>query len=207
MDYAHLMSYISFLFLWMVSPGICFALIARNSVKFGVKGGILTAVGMIICDSLFTIFAIVGVAEFLRHYPKVLSAGKIIGAAYILYIGVEILLSTFKKKVEVDSDKASKPKISPFALIKQGFLTDASNPLLIIGMLAIVLQFIDLKADFLHIGFYSVLIPITTTYVTFLIALIFGNTISRKIVMPHIKWFERFAGLAIIALSIIMIIE
>jgi threonine/homoserine/homoserine lactone efflux protein len=206
MDYTNLIAYVIFLFLWMASPGPCFALVARNSVKYGIKGGIFTSIGMIICDSIFIFFAVVGVAEFLSHYPKILNAGKMIGAAYIFYIGVDILLTTFRAK-KMDLSENNDTEIKPKKLILNGFLTDASNPLLIIGMLAIVLQFIDLKGSASHISFYAVLIPITTTYVNFCVAAIFGNPVVRNIITPYIKWFERFAGIAIAGLAIMMIIE
>ena len=208
MDISYLLSYIIFLFLWMASPGPCFALVARNSVKYGIKAGIFTSLGMIICDSIFIFLAVIGVAEFLSHYPKILNAGKMIGSAYIFYIGVEIFIATFKSNSCI-TDEVVGEKITntPKNFMFRGFLTDASNPLLIVGMLAIVLRFIDLKAGVGHIAFYSILIPITTTYVTFSIAVIFGNPVIRKFVMPYMKWFERLAGIAIGALAIVMIIE
>jgi threonine/homoserine/homoserine lactone efflux protein len=205
-DYSYLLSYLVFLFLWMVAPGPCFALVARNSVKFGTKSGIFTALGMVVCDTLFIFLAVIGIAEFLKLFPKVLSAGKMIGSAYILYIGIDIFLSTFKKNADGDI-KVQDHHNKPSKLFLMGFLTDAANPLLIIGMLAIVLSFIDLNGSLAHITFYSMLIPITTTYVTFGIAFCFGNKIIRKIILPYIKWFERLAGLIICLLAVLTFIN
>lgn len=206
MSYDHLLTYIVFLFLWMASPGPCFAMVARNATKYGIKGGIWTAIGMVICDSIFIFFAVIGVAEFLSLYPKVLSAGKMIGAAYIFYIGIEILLSTFRRSAQSETCDIN-TEATPVKLMVRGFLTDASNPLLIIGMLAIVLRFIDPSAGVGVITLYSVLLPITTIYVTFGIAVIFGNTITRRLVVPYMHWFERLAGVLIAFLAILMIIE
>ena len=89
----------------------------------------------------------------------------------------------------------------------KGFLTDASNPLLIVGMLAIVISFIDLKGGAFHITFYSALIPITTIYVNAMISICFGNHLIRRVIMPYITWFERLAGVLICILAIMMIIE
>lgn len=207
MSYGETLTYLGFLFLWMASPGPCFALVARNSVKYGTKSGIFTALGMVLCDTLFIIFAVVGVAEFLKLFPKVLNAGKMIGSAYIFYIGIEIFLSTFKSNKNEDGGSGVKTENTPIKLFTRGFLTDAANPLLIIGMLAIVLRFIDLEGSFAHISLYALFIPLTTTYVTFGIAACFGNGFVRKCIMPYIKWFERFSGTVLCLLAVLMIID
>jgi threonine/homoserine/homoserine lactone efflux protein len=203
MDFSHFLSYFIFLFLWMVSPGPNFALIARTSIKYGVKSGFWVSTGMILCDGLFIILAIFGVAEFLKMHPKILDAAKMIGSAYIIYIGVDIFLSTFKAKVQDVETKETKEN-TPKKLFIKGFLTDAANPLLIMGMLAIVLTFIDINGGAFHITFYSALIPFTTFYVTFGIAICFGNKIIRKAITPYIKWFERLAGIAICTLPFLL---
>ena len=207
MDYTHLASYILFLFVWMVSPGPCFALVARNSMKYGIKSGIWTALGMVVCDAIFIFLAVVGVAQFLSLYPKVLNAGKMIGGAYIFYIGVEIFLSTFKKLSCEDAISTSNIENTRKKLFLKGFLTDASNPLLIVGMLAIVLGFMDLEGSKVTLTIYSALIPITTIYVNAGVAICFGNPIIRKLITPYMHWFERFAGVAICTLAVLMIIE
>jgi threonine/homoserine/homoserine lactone efflux protein len=191
----------------MVSPGPCFALVVRNSMKYGIKSGLWTALGMVVCDAIFIFLAVIGVAQFLSLYPKVLNAGKMIGGAYIFYIGVEIFLATFKK-IECDKENSTidlenKPK----KLFAKGFLTDASNPLLIVGMLAIVLGFMDLEGSKVTLTIYSILIPITTIYVNTIVAICFGNSIIRKIIIPYMHWFERFAGVIICVLAVLMIIE
>lgn len=206
MDYAHLTTYIIFVFLWMSSPGPCFAMVARNSMRYGVKAGIWTASGMVLCDAIFISFAVVGVAEVLSNYPKLLNAGKMIGAAYIFYIGVEIFLSTFKKQTD-DASDAGATENTPKRLFIRGFLTDASNPLLIIGMLAIVLRFIDPNAGAGITALYAAIVPITTIYVTYGLAFLFGNVITRRIVTPYRKWFDRLSGIAISFLAVLMIIE
>ncbi len=206
LDVNHLISYLVFLFFWMVSPGPCFALTARNSMKHGLKAGMFTALGMVVCDTIFIFCAVIGIAKFLSLYPKVLNAGKMIGSAYIFYIGIEIFISTFKKS-SIDEESSNKEENSPKKFFLNGFFTDASNPLLIVGMLAIVLTFMDLEGSKSVLSFYSILIPITTAYVNAGIVLCFGNPVIRRIIMPHMKWFERFAGICICTLAILMLIE
>lgn len=205
MDYSHLISYLLFLFFFMSSPGPSFALIARSSIKFGLKGGIFTSFGIVACDALFIFFAVIGVAGFLNHYPKALEIGKIIGSIYIFYIGVDIFLSTFKKAHEDDLPSA-KNSDSLSRLFLQGFFTNAANPLAIVGMLAITLTFFHFEAAAFELKFlYTALVPLTSAYVYCGIALIFGNSLTRKFIVPYVKWFERFAGIAICTLALMMI--
>lgn len=206
MNYTHILTYLLFLFLWISSPGPSFAFIARNSMKYGVKAGLLTMVGMVIGDTVCITLAVIGVAEFLSHHPKILNAGKIIGAAYIFYIGIDILLSTFRRNAEEDILKTQVTPSKTNFIIK-AILVDISNPLVIIGMLAIVLRFINPAEGAGHTVLYTLLLPLTTAYVSSGVTLIFGNPVTRRIVIPYIKWFERIAGIAIALLAILMIIE
>ena len=202
MDYTNLGSYMLFLFLWMATPDTSFAGIARGAMKYGIKGGLLTAFGTVACDAMFVILTVVGIAEFLNTYPQVLSIFRKVAGAYIFYIGFDIILSTFK---EVDQKKEKKISGEPLRLFLTGFLINASNPVVLGGIIAAVLTFFDFEKGIGHLAFYSFLVPFSTFYVGSCIAILFGNSIIRKIILPYLKWFERLSGSIICFLATMII--
>lgn len=202
MDYTNLGSYMLFLFLWMATPDTSFAAIARGSMKYGLKGGLLTAFGTVACDGIFAILAIVGVAEFLNTYPKVFNIFSKIAGAYIFYIGFDIILSTFK---EAHKGKEKKISGAPFKLFLTGFLINASNPVVLGGIIAAVLSFVDFEKGIGNLAFYCFLVPFSTFYVGTCTAILFGNPVTRKIILPYLKWFERLSGSIICFLAAMII--
>jgi small neutral amino acid transporter SnatA (MarC family) len=73
------------------------------------------------------------------------------------------------------------------------------------GIIAAVLTFFDFQKGLGHLTLYSFLVPFSTFYVTTIVVFLFGNPIIRKIITPHLKWFERISGAIICSLAIVMI--
>lgn len=203
MDYANLGSYMLFLFFWMATPDTSFAGVMRGATRYGIKGGMLTALGTVTCDAMFVILTVIGVAEFLNTYPQILNILRKIGGAYIFYIGIDIILSTFKKFAKEEHNKQTSGK--PIKLFLTGFLINACNPVVLGGIVAAVLTFFDFEKGIGHLTLYSFLVPFSTFYVTTIVVFLFGNPITRKIITPHLKWFERISGTIICSLAIAMI--
>jgi threonine/homoserine/homoserine lactone efflux protein len=206
MDYGNLLSYLLFLLLWMLTPDISFTMIARTAVKYGFKGGFFTVLGMVVCDGTLMLLSVIGVAEFLLYYPKVLNTAKIIGGIYIFYTGLNIIWTTFQNKNILQSDVEVKSG-KPIKLFMSGLLINASNPMVIAGLLAMVFSFFNFQGNIGNTIFFTLLAPFSTLYVGTSIALTFGNPITRKFIMPYIKWFERFAGTIICLLGLLLIFK
>ena len=85
----------------------------------------------------------VGISLLLSQSPQLFQIVKIIGALYILYLGVQGLRQSFLKKTE--SEKTENIK-APFNLVKsfrEGLLSNALNPKTAIFYLAFLPQFIN----------------------------------------------------------------
>ena len=109
-----------------ISPGPAFLITLRNALTYGRRSGIATAVGLgvgIIPPILVTLF---GIASLLTSVPLAFMAIKVIGAAYLFYMGICALRSPMALPEE--NDTVARATISDLAAFRQGVITNITNP-------------------------------------------------------------------------------
>ncbi|MET3136397.1 homoserine/homoserine lactone efflux protein [Undibacterium sp. GrIS 1.2] len=133
-----------------ISPGSGAVLSMAHGLNYGVKKTSGTIMGL--QAGLLLVFTIAGagVGSILMASEFAFSAVKIIGALYLIYLGI----SQWRAKVDVSANEgalASQASTAP-DLRKRfliGFLTNATNPKGIIFMVAVLPQFISHDAPLL----------------------------------------------------------
>ncbi len=133
-----------------ISPGSGAVLSMAHGLNYGVKKTSGTIMGL--QAGLLLVFTIAGagVGSILMASEFAFSAVKIIGALYLIYLGI----SQWRAKVDVSANEgalASQASMAP-DLRKRfliGFLTNATNPKGIIFMVAVLPQFISHDAPLL----------------------------------------------------------
>jgi threonine/homoserine/homoserine lactone efflux protein len=121
------------LFLALPGPGT-FALITSTS-KGGFKAGAAATLGLILGDQVLLWLAVAGVAALLAAYPVAFKLVQYLGAAYLAWIGLKLLLSR--------GESASPIKIEPRHYARQAFLITLLNPKAIVFYMAFFPLFID----------------------------------------------------------------
>jgi threonine/homoserine/homoserine lactone efflux protein len=129
-----------------ITPGPDTAYIIGRSIQLGWRGGTVAALG-IGCGCLVHVFgAALGLSALLMASSAAFTVVKLIGAAYLLYTGVRMLLSR-PREVAADSATAG-GAIALRQVFWQGALTNALNPKVALFFLAFLPQFVD--ADSAH---------------------------------------------------------
>ncbi|AXF84646.1 Threonine efflux protein [Ephemeroptericola cinctiostellae] len=73
----------------VISPGADFALVTRNSFTHGRTMGLWTTLGIGVGVQIHVFYTMVGVGIVIATQPAMLSALKIVGAVYLIYIGYQ----------------------------------------------------------------------------------------------------------------------
>lgn len=120
----------------IVTPGVDAFLLLRTSLRSGTRSGLLALAGIHSAAAVQVTLVISGLGVVLARYPMVLTALRWIGAAYLLYLAVSIARGLLRR-----SPARSKEVVSdrPF---RQGFLTNITNPKMVLFSLAFLPQFI-----------------------------------------------------------------
>ncbi|MER1956896.1 MAG: LysE family translocator [Solibacillus sp.] len=148
--------------LLIILPGPDTAIVTKNTVVGGRKGGMKTMLGSCVGLSIHTIAAVAGLSAIIVKSALAFTVLKYVGAAYLCYLGVRTLMNMRAKKTEVNEEVLVEAKGSSY--FKQGFITNITNPKVAVFFLTFLPQFLAPGAD----AFWSFLVMgIIYTVLTF----------------------------------------
>lgn len=120
-------------------PGV-FALLARAMTQ-GALSCFTLALGMAISDIIYLVLACFGLAVIAEHWGGFFTIVRLVGAAYLIYLGWKMWHDRSHLLQESDSSSKSSELMS----FIQGFLISASNPKVILFYIAFLPTFMDLS--------------------------------------------------------------
>ena len=126
-----------------VTPGPDTAFIVGRGLQFGWRGGAAAALGVSAGCLVHVGAAAVGLSALLMASTVAFVAVKLIGAAYLIWLGIGMLL-TRRAGFAAAADDA--PALRPVQVFRQGALTNALNPKVALFFLAFLPQFVDADA-------------------------------------------------------------
>ncbi|MGO1246864.1 MAG: LysE family translocator [Oceanisphaera sp.] len=129
--------FLSASFLLWITPGPDTMYILARTVSQGRLAGVISVFGVSAGILAHTTFAAIGLSAILASSALAFTAVKFIGAAYLIYLGVQTLRSTHTLSVSSDIVAQSR-----FKIFFQGFLTNLLNPKIAIFFLAFLPQFV-----------------------------------------------------------------
>src|SRR5688572_10012358 len=106
----------------VISPGPDFIMITRNSLMYSRKTGIYTAIGLGLGILVHVVYSLVGIGLLISKSILLFNTIKLLGAAYLIYIGYKSLTSKSSNLNILNQDH--KKDISIFDAIKIGFFTN-----------------------------------------------------------------------------------
>ncbi|MCG9752486.1 LysE family translocator [Vibrio brasiliensis] len=126
-----------------LTPGLDTALVIRNTSRGGMVDGSVTSVG--ICSGLFVhaLFSAVGISALLAQSAELFSFIKMLGAAYLIWLGLNSLKMVLSKQQGLDIKEGSDHSLSVKRSLREGFLSNVLNPKTAVFYLAFLPQFID----------------------------------------------------------------
>ncbi len=128
----------------MSTPGPSHILMLSNSIRNGFKKSIYTAFGDLSANFLQMVAASIGLVSILQESQQVFIYIKWGGVAYLVFLGLKLILS---KNSELDL--ANSTERSSKSLYWQGFVTSAVNPKAVVFFAALFPQFITVTEPLL----------------------------------------------------------
>ncbi|MFN3791451.1 LysE family transporter [Massilia sp.] len=134
-----------------ISPGSGAVLSMSHGLAYGLKKASATVLGLQLGLILVLVIAGAGVGSLLLASSVAFTAVKIVGALYLIYLGIAQWRAPAASAAEAGApNTAGLPAHPGFGKrVMTGFLTNATNPKGIIFMVAVLPQFINQKAPLL----------------------------------------------------------
>jgi threonine/homoserine/homoserine lactone efflux protein len=193
-------------FLLNITPGPDMAFFGSRTASQGAKSGLAALAGICTGCLVHTAAAAFGLSAILLASANAFLAVKLIGAAYLVYVGTTMLWESLKQKssagLALDN---TMPAAGHRKIFWQGFLTNVLNPKVAIFFLAFLPQFISADspnkaAAFLILG---VLFIVNSCFVT--LPLIWFIASARERIHANAKiglWLNRMCGALFVGIGI-----
>ncbi|KQZ12669.1 lysine transporter LysE [Mesorhizobium sp. Root554] len=127
----------------LVIPGPTILLVVSYALGQGWRTALPMAVGVALGDFTAMTLSMLGIGALLAASATVFTVLKIIGAAYLIYLGVKLFRAGGTLRAEPRTDAASSARMMAHA-----WLVTALNPKSITFFVAFLPQFIDRHGDF-----------------------------------------------------------
>ncbi|SDM65564.1 LysE family translocator [Allokutzneria albata] len=136
MNVAEFVVFLGVSFAVIATPGQDTVLTVRNALVGGRRGGVLTAAGVAAGQAVWAVAAATGVAGVIRASESLFVAIKLVGAAYLVLLGVRSLWSACRgERLE---HVAAAPAGRAF---RQGLLSNLANPKMAVFFISLLPQF------------------------------------------------------------------
>jgi threonine/homoserine/homoserine lactone efflux protein len=128
-------AFVAAIIIFLAIPGPGNLALITSTGKGGVRGGMAATLGVIAGDQVLMWLAVAGVAALLSAYPAAFAAVQWLGAAYLSWLGLKMLLAK--------PGDAPVLQIKPSHYFRQSLLITLLNPKAIVFYMAFFPLFVD----------------------------------------------------------------
>lgn len=174
MHFENWLAFCSIAFIAAAIPGPAILLISTHSLQFGTPRALITVAGNITGLFIMSAFAILGLSALVLVSSTAFTIIKVIGALYLLYMGIKIWRTGVQLKAE---ESKCQTKLSTWSHYSQGLLISLTNPKAIIFTSALFPQFINTSEPLL----LQFLILVITLMLCSFLCLLSYSLLSQKL--------------------------
>jgi RhtB (resistance to homoserine/threonine) family protein len=195
-----LIAVITITILAVISPGPDFAMVSRNSLILSRRAGVLTAIGIGGGVLVHVSYTMLGVGLLIQQSAWLFSALKLVGAAYLMWLGVKMLRA--KPSTMQTSEKPV--ALSDLGALRTGFLTNALNPKTTVFIVSLFIQVVQpLTPLAVQIG-YGLFISAAHIIWFSLVALFFSSGTVRNQILRMRHWIDRVFGSLLVGFGVLL---
>jgi threonine/homoserine/homoserine lactone efflux protein len=185
----------------ILTPGQDMLYVMSRALAQGRLAGVYSAIGVIIGILVHTVLAALGVGAILAASEGLFLALKLVGAAYLVYLGVKLLLT----REGAIAAKGGGRTYSAASLVWQGVLSNVSNPKIVVFFFAFLPQFVDPRSAHptTDLVFLGVLYAAMGLVVKAGVGLAAGSLSERVLKRPRaMVWINRVSGTILVGLGL-----
>lgn len=180
----------------VLSPGPDTILVAGQAARRGFRSGMAAAGGIFLGGIFYMLLCGFGFLAVLNLVPGLFTVVKIVGAAYLVWLGVQLLRGAISPKAAEDKQVALG---APF---RQGFWSTVLNPKVAVFFLAALPQFVGTGPGAPYYGMLLIAIVYVIGLFWCTVVASIASRAGRKVGQSKaMRWFEGVLGAAFIGLA------
>lgn len=182
----------------VISPGPDFVMVSRNALTLSHRAGILTAFGIGAGVLVHVGYTLLGIGLVIRYSPGLLDTMKLIGAGYLIWLGVKMLRS----RPRSETAAATAGVLSDAGALRVGFWTNALNPKTSIFIISLFTQIVGTSTPLVMRIAYGGFVSVTHVVWFGVVAIVFSAPLLRRRLLRVSHWIDRAFGLALIGFGL-----
>ncbi|WP_258100829.1 LysE family translocator [Marinoscillum pacificum] len=203
LDYstAHWITFFTAAILLNLSPGPDMVFIISQTSKKGTRSGFTAVLGIWLGTFVHVIFAALGLSAILMTSATAFSMVKWVGAAYLVWLGIQSLSS---KGTRLQSNDQA-PTLNLTKTFRQGIFVSLLNPKVAVFFLAFLPQFVEPQAGVVgtQLFLHGSLIIVVAGFIEIPIVLMSSQLTNYLRNHPKVsQWMDRGLGALFIALGV-----
>jgi threonine/homoserine/homoserine lactone efflux protein len=188
----HLLPFLLISAIVVLTPGVDMALVTKNALLHGRRAARATALGVNLGIFIWTLAAALGLAAVIAASAVAFTAIKLVGALYLVYLGLRALLGSAE----------ATPTPARGSAFRQGLASNLLNPKIAVFFTSLLPQFVDAQhaepQDLLLLGLLFNCMGVWLLVYAELAAR--GRNVLRR---PRVKRaLDRLSGVALVALGV-----
>lgn len=189
-----------------LTPGPAVLCSMAQATRHGFRASLAGIFGIQLGNALFFVCIALGLGALLATATTAFEVLRVIGAIYLFYLGVRILISTLRRS-SAPSGQAVVPLPARHGLFFQGLLIQLTNPKALLFVSALLPQFVDPDRSALM---QLVLLGLATIAVDSMVLSSYALLAERGFRSFRISrwsvWFERVFGAALVFFGLRLLI-
>jgi RhtB (resistance to homoserine/threonine) family protein len=199
----HLLIFVGVAAIVIITPGPDMVLVTKNAVMHGRRAALGTSLGVNTGLAVWTVASALGVASLVRASALAFTILKLVGAAYLIWLGLHALLSA-RRHWSPDSDRRDdRGQLDARLGFRQGLFSNLAHPKIAVFFTSLLPQFIgptrSVLVPFLLLG--GLFVAMTAVWLcSFALVAARASSLLKR---PRVKaTLDRVTGVVLIGLGL-----
>jgi threonine/homoserine/homoserine lactone efflux protein len=187
-----------------MSPGPDFAIVTRNAMISGRRAGMACGAGIAVGVFAWAVVTALGIAGLLAASAVAFTAVKLVGAGYLVVLGVRALLAARRGEYDSAEHLPGARTTGAPAAFRQGLVTNLLNPKVAVFFVALLPQFLPASATTTdHLLLAGVAAGVTLTWFTVLAGVV--SALRRLLTATRVRrGIDALMGTLLVGLGVRM---
>src|SRR3990167_10999478 len=185
-------------------PGPDFALVTKNTLLHSRRAGIFTSLGISFGNLVHITYCVLGLALVISQSIVIFNMIKYLGAAYLIYLGINLFFKKDNTPVMIAGAKPIKNDISDFTALRQGFICNVFNPKATLFFLALFTMIIKPNTSGLLELVYAIEIFLIAFFWFASLTMILSHPRVLRVLNKIEKLIPRILGVFLIGFGIVL---
>ncbi len=188
----------------LVSPGPDFVMSVKNSLVYGRRAGVFTAIGFALGVLVHASYAVLGIGAVISHSIILFNVIKYAGAAYLIYIGIQALRSKGASAAAIEAGLNTNGQFhkSDWIAMRDGFLTNLLNPKATLFFVALFTQIVDPGMPLYVKAVFGLTCAVMVALWFMLVAMLMTQPAVRKRYIAFSARIDKLLGVMLIAFGV-----